>query len=112
MFCLILQTAVIFPADGTAILAYIREYGNEVSEAAVRQYSVNRTINNILSVIFFHITDVAEHKPIYCIHHAVNHGQYCHELQIRHDVSHEAALLKSVFCSLPTSVCFLPWIMS
>ncbi len=36
--------------DTSAILAYIREYGNEVSEAAVRQYSVNRTINNILSV--------------------------------------------------------------
>lgn len=36
--------------DTSAILAYIREYRNEISEAAVRQYSLNRTINNILSV--------------------------------------------------------------
>lgn len=36
--------------DTSAILAYIGEYRNEISEAAVRQYSLNRTINNILSV--------------------------------------------------------------
>lgn len=36
--------------DTSAILAYIGEYGNEISEAAVRQYSVNRTVNSILSV--------------------------------------------------------------
>ncbi len=36
--------------DTSAILAYIREYSNEVSETAVRQYSINRTIDSILSV--------------------------------------------------------------
>ena len=36
--------------DSAAILAYIGEYGNEISEAAVKQYSVNRTVNSILSV--------------------------------------------------------------
>lgn len=36
--------------DNAAILAYIGEYGNEISEAAVKQYSVNRTVNSILSV--------------------------------------------------------------
>lgn len=36
--------------DTPAILAYIREYSGEVSETAVRQYSVNRTIDSILSV--------------------------------------------------------------
>ena len=35
--------------DTSAILAYIGEYGNEISEAAVKQYSVNRTVNSILS---------------------------------------------------------------
>lgn len=34
----------------SAILAYIGEYSNEISEAAVKQYSLNRTINSILSV--------------------------------------------------------------
>ena len=33
-----------------SILAYFGEYRNEISEAAVRQYSVNKTVNNILSV--------------------------------------------------------------
>lgn len=36
--------------DNAAILAYIGEYGNEISEAAVKLYSVNRTVNSILSV--------------------------------------------------------------
>lgn len=36
--------------DNAAILAYIGEYGNEISEAAVKQYSINRTVNSILSV--------------------------------------------------------------
>ena len=36
--------------DNAAILAYIGEYKNEISEAAVKQYSANRTINSILSV--------------------------------------------------------------
>ena len=36
--------------DNAAILAYIGEYGSEISEAAVKQYSVNRTVNSILSV--------------------------------------------------------------
>lgn len=36
--------------DNAAILAYIGEYGNEISGAALKQYSVNRTVNNILSV--------------------------------------------------------------
>lgn len=36
--------------DAAAILAYFGEYRNEISEAAVRQYSVNKTVNNILSV--------------------------------------------------------------
>lgn len=36
--------------DTGAILAYIREYSIAVSENTVRQYSVNRTINSILSV--------------------------------------------------------------
>lgn len=36
--------------DNAAILAYIGEYENEISEAAVKQYSVNRTINGILSM--------------------------------------------------------------
>lgn len=36
--------------DNAAILAYIGEYKNEISEAAVKQYSVNRTVNSILSV--------------------------------------------------------------
>ncbi len=36
--------------DNAAILSYIGEYGNEISEAAVKQYSVNRTVNSILSV--------------------------------------------------------------
>lgn len=36
--------------DTSAILAYIGEYCMEVSETAVRQYSVNRTIDSILSV--------------------------------------------------------------
>lgn len=36
--------------DTFAILAYIREYSIAVSETAVRQYSVNRTVNSILSV--------------------------------------------------------------
>lgn len=35
--------------DNSAILSYIREYSTEVSEAAVRQYSINKTINSILS---------------------------------------------------------------
>ncbi len=36
--------------DNAAILAYIGEYGNEISEAAVKRYSVNRTVDSILSV--------------------------------------------------------------
>lgn len=36
--------------DNAAILSYIGEYGNEISEAAVKQYSINRTVNSILSV--------------------------------------------------------------
>lgn len=35
--------------DVSSILAYIREYDIEISEAAVMQYSVNKTINMILS---------------------------------------------------------------
>lgn len=35
--------------NSTAILTYIGEYRVEISEAAVKQYSVNRTINSILS---------------------------------------------------------------
>lgn len=35
--------------DNSAILSYIREYSAEVSEAAVKQYSINKTINSILS---------------------------------------------------------------
>ncbi len=35
--------------DDSAILAYIREYSIEVSETAVSQYSLNKTINGILS---------------------------------------------------------------
>ncbi|MDE7322696.1 MAG: GHKL domain-containing protein [Lachnospiraceae bacterium] len=35
--------------DTSAILAYIGEYSTEISEAAVKRYSVNRTINSILS---------------------------------------------------------------
>ena len=35
--------------DASAILAYIGEYGTEISEAAVKRYSENRTINSILS---------------------------------------------------------------
>lgn len=36
--------------DTSAILTYIGEYRNEISEAAVKQYSLNRTIDSILSV--------------------------------------------------------------
>ena len=36
--------------DNAAILSYIGEYGNEISEAAVKLYSINRTVNSILSV--------------------------------------------------------------
>lgn len=36
--------------DTSAILAYIREYRTEISEGAVKQYSLNRTIDSILSV--------------------------------------------------------------
>ncbi len=36
--------------DTSAVLDYIREYGIEVSETAVKQYSVNSTVNSILSV--------------------------------------------------------------
>lgn len=36
--------------DNSAILAYIGEYGNEISGAALKQYSLNRTVNSILSV--------------------------------------------------------------
>ncbi len=36
--------------DTPAILAYIREYSIKVSETAVRRYSVNRTVDSILSV--------------------------------------------------------------
>lgn len=35
--------------DTSAILTYIGEYRNEISEAAVKQYSVNKTVNSILS---------------------------------------------------------------
>lgn len=35
--------------DTSAILAYIGEYRSEISEAAVKQYSLNRTVNSILS---------------------------------------------------------------
>ena len=36
-------------ADTSAILAYAGEYRTEISEAAVKQYSLNRTVNSILS---------------------------------------------------------------
>lgn len=36
--------------DDAAILSYIGEYGNEISGVVVKQYSVNRTVNSILSV--------------------------------------------------------------
>lgn len=36
--------------DTSAILAYIGEYGKEISESSVKQYSMNRTIDSILSV--------------------------------------------------------------
>lgn len=36
--------------DVAAILAYIGEYKNDISGAAVKQYSLNRTVNSILSV--------------------------------------------------------------
>lgn len=36
--------------DTEAILSYVREYSIEVSETEVKQYALNRTINNILSV--------------------------------------------------------------
>lgn len=36
--------------DTSAILTYIGEYKNEISEAAVKQYSMNRTVDSILSV--------------------------------------------------------------
>lgn len=36
--------------DTSAILTYIGEYRNEISEAAVKQYSLNRTVDSILSV--------------------------------------------------------------
>lgn len=36
--------------ETSAILAYIGEYGNEISGAAVKQYSANRAVNSILSV--------------------------------------------------------------
>ncbi len=36
--------------DNAAVLAYIGEYSNEVSNTAVRRYALNSTINNILSV--------------------------------------------------------------
>lgn len=35
--------------NSSAILTYIREYRIEISEAAVKQFSVNRTVNSILS---------------------------------------------------------------
>lgn len=35
--------------DTAAVLSYIRDYSVEISETEVRQYSVNRTLNNILS---------------------------------------------------------------
>lgn len=35
--------------DTAAILAYIREYDIAVSQSAVRQYSINRTVNGIVS---------------------------------------------------------------
>ena len=35
--------------DTSAILAYIGEYGTEISKAAVKRYSENRTLNSILS---------------------------------------------------------------
>ena len=35
--------------DTAAILAYIGEYSTEISEAAVKRYSENRTVNSILS---------------------------------------------------------------
>lgn len=35
--------------DTSAILAYIGEYSTEISEAAVKSYSENRTVNSILS---------------------------------------------------------------
>ncbi len=36
--------------DTSAVLDYIKDYSIEVSETAVKPYSVNRTVNNILSV--------------------------------------------------------------
>ena len=36
--------------DSSAILAYIGEYKNEISGAAIKRYSANRTVNSILSV--------------------------------------------------------------
>lgn len=47
-----LETIAEYAKEGDTddILAYIREYSIEVSETAAKQYSVNRTMNNILSV--------------------------------------------------------------
>lgn len=36
--------------DTPAILSYVGEYSQEISEAVVKQYSLNRTVNSILSV--------------------------------------------------------------
>ena len=35
--------------DTSAILSYIEEYGTEISEAAVKRYAENRTVDSILS---------------------------------------------------------------
>jgi len=47
-----LETIAVYAKAGetSAILEYIREYSIEVSETAVKRYSMNRTINSILSV--------------------------------------------------------------
>lgn len=36
--------------NASAILSYIREYSIDISDNAIKQYSVNKTINSILSV--------------------------------------------------------------
>ncbi len=46
-----LETIVEFAKEGdtSSILSYIGEYETEISEASVRKYSLNRTVNSILS---------------------------------------------------------------
>ncbi len=46
--------------DTSAILAYAGEYGVEISETSVKQYSLNQTVNSILSVY----ADKAEERGV------------------------------------------------